>query len=76
MIGIRNIMPPGMFWIVPLETGTYHAGRVFRRAPHFTPTPCFFDRVGAVDGDLIACGVAVFYAQNKVNRVDSKVGQN
>jgi hypothetical protein len=36
----------------------------------------FFDRVGAVDGDLIACGVAVFYAQNKVNRVDSKVGQN
>ena len=36
----------------------------------------FFDRVGAVDGDLLACGVAVFHAQIKVNRVDNEVGQN
>jgi hypothetical protein len=36
----------------------------------------FFDRVGAVGGDLIACGVAVFHDQNKVNRVDNEVEQN
>jgi hypothetical protein len=48
----------------------------FSTRASFHADAMFFDRVGAVDGDLIACGVAVFYAQNKVNRVDSKVGQN
>ena len=48
----------------------------FSTRASFHADAMLFDRVGAVDGDLIVCGVAVFHAQIKVNRVDNEVGQN
>ena len=48
----------------------------FSTRASFHADAMFFDRVGAVDGDLLACGVTVFHTQNKVNRVDNEMGQN
>jgi len=60
-----------MAMLVPRKLKTSRSTRA-----SFHADDMFFDRVGTVDGDLIACGVAVFHAQIKVNRVDNEVGQN